>query len=247
MSGSDQQLFQNAFWFIANSDPYLANSYDLLHADDIGKWGKHLWPLLLEVLGNLKKKGDLSKHMHLVPRWPNLKHFISVTTLEFSDGQGFLDVLKLLPTSSPFVHCIQAHANFRMLAGLHAITELQIQRIKGYLESYGYWCEKLSDLYGKDFNFPKQHAPAHLGYDIVNKGATNNYSTRVGEGFQQEAQQAYIQTNGKKVEGRMITIDENQEAIACIRMTVDAYDIATKEVAAETDMMKNQKKPPLLL
>ncbi|KAF8583578.1 hypothetical protein K439DRAFT_1348293, partial [Ramaria rubella] len=47
-------LFQNAFWFIANSDPHLANSYDLLHADDIGKWGKHLWPLLLEVL---EKKG----------------------------------------------------------------------------------------------------------------------------------------------------------------------------------------------
>ncbi|KAF8576359.1 hypothetical protein K439DRAFT_1288195, partial [Ramaria rubella] len=117
-------------------------------------------------------------------RWPNLKHFISVTTLEFSDGQGFLDcilpcIVQLLPTSSPF---------------------------------------KLSDLYGKDFNFPKQHAPAHLGYDIVNKGATNNYGTRVGEGFQQEVQQAYIQTNGKKVEGQMITIDENQEAIACIRM-----------------------------
>ncbi|KAF8584946.1 hypothetical protein K439DRAFT_1646749 [Ramaria rubella] len=248
-------LVENAFWFIANSDPYLANSYDLLHVDDIGKWGKHLWPLLLEVLGNLKKKGDLSKHMHLVPRWPNLKHFISVTTLEFSDGQGFLDVLKcilpcivqLLPTSSPFVHCIRAYAHFWMLAGLHAITELQIQRIKGYLESYGYWCEKLSDLYGKDFNFPKQHAPTHLGYDIVNKGATNNYSTCVGEGFQQEVQQAYIQTNGKKVEGQMITIDENQEAIACIRMAVDAYDMATKEVAAEIGHDEKPKETPLLL
>ncbi|KAF8581179.1 hypothetical protein K439DRAFT_1647974 [Ramaria rubella] len=242
-------LVENAFWFIANSDPYLANSYDLLHADDIGKWGKHLWPLLLEVLGNLKKKGDLSKHMHLVPRWPNLKHFISVTTLEFSHGQGFLDcilpcIVQLLPTSSPFVHCIQAYACFWMLAGLHAITELQIQRIKGYLESYGYWCEKLSDLYGKDFNFPKQHAPAHLGYDIVNKGATNNYSTCVGEGFQQEVQQAYIQTNGKKVEGQMITIDENQEAIACIRMAVDAYDMATKEVAAEIGHDEKPKETP---
>ncbi|KAF8584403.1 hypothetical protein K439DRAFT_1646930 [Ramaria rubella] len=206
-------LIENAFWFIANSDPYLANSYDLLHADDIGKWGKHLWPLLLEVLGDLKKKGDLSKNMNLVPRWPILKHFISVTTLEFSDGQGFLDVLK-------------------------------IQRMKGYLESYGYWCEKLSDLYGKDFNFPKQHALAHLEYDIVNKGATNNYSTRVGEGFQQEVQQAYVQTNGKRVEGQMVTIDENQEAVACIQMAVDAYDMAAKEEAAEIGRDEKPKDTP---
>ncbi|KAF8587172.1 hypothetical protein K439DRAFT_1645943 [Ramaria rubella] len=245
-------LVENAFWFIAKSDPYLANSYDLLHADDIGKWGKHLWPLLLEVLGDLKKKGDLSKNMNLVPRWPNLKHFRSVTTLEFSDGQGFLDVLKcilpcivqLLPASSPFVHCIRAYACFRMLAGLHAITELQIQRMKGYLESYGYWCEKLSDLYGKDFNFPKQHAPAHLEYDIVNKGATNNYSTCVGEGFQQEVQQAYVPTNGKRVEGQMVTIDENQEAVACIRMAVDAYDMAAKEEAAEIGRDEKPKDTP---
>jgi hypothetical protein len=39
----------------------------------------------------------------------------------------------------------------------------------------------------------------HLLYDITHKGATNNYSTRVGEGFQQEVQQAYIQTNYKDV------------------------------------------------
>ena len=55
-------------------------------------------------------------------------------------------------------------------------------------------------IYGKIFNFPKQHAPAHIVYDIVHKGATCNYNTRVGEGFQQESSQAYLQTNFKKVE-----------------------------------------------
>jgi len=53
-------LSKNAFWSIANSDPYRAVSYDTLHSDDIGKWGKHLWPLLLDVLGNLRKKGVYS-------------------------------------------------------------------------------------------------------------------------------------------------------------------------------------------
>ncbi|KIJ48724.1 hypothetical protein M422DRAFT_120372, partial [Sphaerobolus stellatus SS14] len=32
---------KNAFWRISNSDPYAAYSYDMLHAFDSGKWGKH--------------------------------------------------------------------------------------------------------------------------------------------------------------------------------------------------------------
>jgi len=33
-----------------NSDPYQAYSYDTLHTDDGGKWGRHLWVLLKKVL-----------------------------------------------------------------------------------------------------------------------------------------------------------------------------------------------------
>ena len=33
--------------------------------------------------------------MKEVPAWPNLKHFESITTMEFSDGQGYLDALKV--------------------------------------------------------------------------------------------------------------------------------------------------------
>jgi len=42
-------LNKNAFWKIENSDPYLAYSYDMLHAFDSGEWGKHQWPLLLKI------------------------------------------------------------------------------------------------------------------------------------------------------------------------------------------------------
>lgn len=51
---------KNAFWYIKNSDPYHASSYDLLHSDELGKFGKHLWPLTLDVLGDLKEKGKFS-------------------------------------------------------------------------------------------------------------------------------------------------------------------------------------------
>ncbi|KAJ3488350.1 hypothetical protein NLJ89_g11626 [Agrocybe chaxingu] len=48
-------------WGFRFSDPYKAVSYDTLHSDDIGKWGKHLWPLLLAVLEKHHVKGHLTE------------------------------------------------------------------------------------------------------------------------------------------------------------------------------------------
>ena len=62
----------------------------------------------------------------------------------------------------------------------------------------------MQKTYGKNFDFPKQHATAHLVYDLTHKGATNNYCTRIGEGFQQESKQAYLQTNFKNVDSQVI-------------------------------------------
>ena len=52
------QHFLWGFWF---SDLYKAYSYDTLHSDDLGKWGKHIWELLLQVLEDLGMKGALTK------------------------------------------------------------------------------------------------------------------------------------------------------------------------------------------
>ena len=54
--------------------------------------------------------------------------------------------------------------------------------------------------YGKNFNFLKQHATHHVIQDIRSKGTVDNFSTRTGEGFQQEAAQAFEQTNMKDAE-----------------------------------------------
>ncbi|KAJ7872619.1 hypothetical protein B0H14DRAFT_3563204, partial [Mycena olivaceomarginata] len=42
-------LTENFFWSLSHSDPYRSYTYDILHCDDLGKWGK-LYPLLLRVL-----------------------------------------------------------------------------------------------------------------------------------------------------------------------------------------------------
>jgi hypothetical protein len=57
----------------------------------------------------------------------------------------------------------------------------------------------VSEKYGKDFDFFKQHATSHIVDDIFQKGTTNHGSTRPGEGFQQEATEAYNQTSFKNI------------------------------------------------
>ena len=106
---------QHFLWDFRFSDPYKAYSYDTLHSDDLGKWGKHLWELTLSILEESGAKGKLTQRylayllfdhgpdlneifcnrMAIFPRWSNLKHFYGVTTTHFTDGQSFYDILKV--------------------------------------------------------------------------------------------------------------------------------------------------------
>ena len=108
----------------------MAYCYDVLHSDDLGKWGKHLWPLILDVLeeipgarGALAKKLVIDKFQSIVfppltimnnsikifPRWVGLKHFNTV----YTDGQTFFDILKYsmfkLANSLTMRYCRKTH------------------------------------------------------------------------------------------------------------------------------------------
>ncbi|KIJ42288.1 hypothetical protein M422DRAFT_254693 [Sphaerobolus stellatus SS14] len=213
-------LVQNAFWKIANSDPYLAYSYDMLHAFDSGEWGKHQWPLLRETILDGAGKQKLAANMRHVPRWRSLKHFNDVTSVEFSDGNSFKEILKcivpclvdVLHSNSPVIHCLRFLAIIRALAGLWPVSEEYIVYLeKTCLPRYDKFCSKLSKEYGKNYDYPKHHSLVHIPFDLRAKAAVDNYTTRPGEGFQQEVQQAYDQTNFRDTEPQMVCIDENQE------------------------------------
>ena len=112
---------QHFLWDFRFSDPYKTISYDTLRSDDLGKWGKHLWVLLLKpVLEDTGSRGKVThrwNHFNLgsnqlwnsvtdhhftrmanFPRWNHLKHFNSVTTTKFTDGNAFYDILKVRGT-----------------------------------------------------------------------------------------------------------------------------------------------------
>ncbi|KAJ6577876.1 hypothetical protein B0H19DRAFT_985472 [Mycena capillaripes] len=225
-------------WNFRFSDPYAAYSYDTLHSDNLGKWGHHLWPLLLDELEKIKQKGPFAENMRHFPRWPDLKHFDEVTTTHFTDGQSFYDILicilpcivQLMPANDPLVHCIRGYQRCRRMAGMRCMPVSRLQRTNAFIGDYDSWADRVSDVYGKDFDFFKQHALYHLVQDIQDKGTTDHGSTRPGEGFQQEAHAAYSRTNGKNVVHQMSRIDETQEAMARIRMNINAYDEALRKL-----------------
>ncbi|EPQ53799.1 hypothetical protein GLOTRDRAFT_107062 [Gloeophyllum trabeum ATCC 11539] len=161
LKGAGLHYITHFLWQFRFSDPYLAISYDTLHSDDLGKWGHHLWELLLRVLEDLGQKGVLTAYIQ---------------------------------------------------------------------------CVRVSAEYDKSFDFPKHHALWHVIYDLEHKCTTDNYSTRPGEGFQQEVAEAYQQTNGKRAEHQMARIDSNQEAIALIRMTVDNDSKAQQNITEEEQL-----------
>ncbi|KAJ7455773.1 hypothetical protein FB451DRAFT_1515464 [Mycena latifolia] len=243
LKGHGLHGIEHFLWDFRFSDPYAAYSYDTLHSDDLGKWGDHLWPLLLAQLEELNQKGPFAENMRRFPRWPNLKHHNQVTTVHYTDGQSFYDILKcvlpcivqLFPPNEPLVHCIRAYERYRIMVGMHCMPERRLQRLDVFIQDYEYWCSKVAAVYGKSFDFFKQHAVNHVVADIRDKGTTNHGSTRPGEGFQQEAHEAYIRTNGKNAAHQMARIDETQEAIARIRMTIDNFDEAQREESDETD------------
>ncbi|KAJ7060849.1 hypothetical protein C8F01DRAFT_1369721 [Mycena amicta] len=154
---------------INNSSPYEAYSYDLLHSDDSGKW-KRIWQRVREVLEGPKVTGLLTKNIANVPRWPGLKHF---------ENCILPCIVQLLPTNSPWIHLIRAHLRYRMIMGLHCITNEQIVRKEKYAAEYEKWCKRIAQKHPEyHWNFPTQHDVYHSSDNIRMKGAPTVYCTR---------------------------------------------------------------------
>ena len=64
--------------------------------------------------------------------------------------------------------------------------------------------QETSRKYKKNYKYPKHHSLVHLTQDLRAKASTEHYTTRPGEGFQQEVQQAYDQTNFRDVEPQVL-------------------------------------------
>ncbi|KIJ50224.1 hypothetical protein M422DRAFT_245466 [Sphaerobolus stellatus SS14] len=213
-------LVGNAFWEIANSDPYLAYSYDMLHAFDSGEWGKHQWPLFRDHLSQ-PQKVQLTRNQ--VPRWRGLNLYQEVTAVDFADGNNYRDIFKcilpcivdILPRDSVVVQAIRLCGMIRTIASLNLVSDEQIEYIEKCLPKYEAICSRLSLDLDKNYKYPKHHTLLHLPEDLRAKGSTV-YMTR---------------------------IDENQEAIARIRTAVDIRDKLMEESVQEQNITDGDECP----
>ncbi|KAJ7206793.1 hypothetical protein GGX14DRAFT_637014 [Mycena pura] len=223
--------FEHFLWNFNNSDPYKATGYDCLHFFDGGIWGRHMWPL---IKGCLQRDGLASKfntNMDKFPRWRDLKHFSSPTTIDYSDGQTFLDILKsslpcivqLLPANSCLVRLIRVMTKVRALLGLEVTLDSRLAHLHKFIAEYERICNDVSETHNKSLNFLKQHFLSHAINCFKDKGTSRNQNTRVGEGFQQEIAAQYKKTNGKDAEHQMSIMDENEETMARLDMKVDEW------------------------
>ena len=103
--------------------------------------------------------------MREFPSWNSLKHFNHVSTISFTDGQSFYDILKvgfrlyyqgtlelfciqcilpcivqLLPRNSSLIHCIRACQCYRIVIGLRCMTDRRFKHLKELIKKYETYC-----------------------------------------------------------------------------------------------------------
>ncbi|KAJ7211955.1 hypothetical protein C8J57DRAFT_1604410 [Mycena rebaudengoi] len=194
--------FKHFLWIFNYSDPYAAASYDLLHYFD-----------------GASRFNDMNRF----PRWRGLKHIPSPTTIDYSEGQTFVDIVKLLPRDSCLVRIVRAMQKVRILLGLSVTTRIRQDHLNDLVHEYEDACNEVHEALGKDFNFLKQHSLTHAFEDFMSKGTSRNMNTRVGKGFQQEVEIGLQ--------------DEREEAMARVKMAVDGW----RRCQQDTDLEESER------
>ncbi|KAG7088002.1 hypothetical protein E1B28_012041 [Marasmius oreades] len=181
---------KNVFMFFSGFDPYSAVSFDDLHFDDSGLWGAHLFPQLKKHLEDIGRDAEteVDRRFMEFPRWRNLNHFDTVTTISFNDGSKHRDVARMFlfaaegvikeaedAAAYQLLICTRAYLNMTMYAGLHVQTTAtlkagrrSLQRFHTHISVYAPDDDELAD---KSWDFIKMHYHNHLFDDIQQKGA----------------------------------------------------------------------------
>ncbi|KAF8268010.1 hypothetical protein EI94DRAFT_1801019 [Lactarius quietus] len=86
----------NVFWQLQYTDVHHVISFDRLHSNNTGLFGRHLWGAFKQLINGYghKEAAQVDAQFNAVPRWSGLIHFGEVMTMSFMDGMKFEDILK---------------------------------------------------------------------------------------------------------------------------------------------------------
>ncbi|KAK0465700.1 hypothetical protein IW261DRAFT_1553974 [Armillaria novae-zelandiae] len=258
------QAQENVFWSMDQSDPYRAVSWDRLHAYHLGLF-KHLLLRLLEHVERIhgpdkcKAKVIIDEFIANFPRWQNLIHFTNVTTFDFSDALKFENMSKQIlfaahsvltkaknPNAYLLLKVIRSYIELDMYTSMDVHTEKSIdegRQLLGVFEANLKVSTNLIYLYYHmvwknvtSWSIPKVHMQQHLFDDIIAKGATKNYNTKVNECMHGPLKEAYqTQTNFKNVADQILMTDHKYGIAMKLRQRMDCNKKHQKEAMASVE------------
>ncbi|KAG8707611.1 hypothetical protein FRC09_001732 [Ceratobasidium sp. 395] len=207
----------NAFFMLGKrTNLYKALSYDTLHNDNLGRWGKHLWPLLKRQVADSGAWAitDFNSRMlpettsvDAVPRWSDLNHYSKALNIDYTDGRKYEDLLKIVLHGAlaldesllALIKLIRIQAELRILESLEVQTTETIALGREVVKQFDTVSQECTESLRKEFDFPKMHLLVHLFDDIWQKGVTPNYSTKPSESLHRTLKKAY-EVSSKKNE-----------------------------------------------
>ncbi|PPQ74821.1 hypothetical protein CVT26_005455 [Gymnopilus dilepis] len=228
---------KNVFWSLHSVDVYKALSWDRLHAYG-GLFEDHLFEELRDILKELGRPAEAGVDMALqeMPRWSGLTHFRTLLTIgEISDGSKIEDLSKviiyaalhILPAEISkrgfaLLKLIQSFSELNMFSSLTVQTESTIATGRSELLRFEECLHAYEKLNGeKTWTFPKVHTHQHMFQDILDKGATRNFSTKPNEKANGPYKKYYQRhTNFKDVAGQVLRVSEMDLVSTMIRNEV---------------------------
>ncbi|KAK0470789.1 hypothetical protein EDD18DRAFT_1315381 [Armillaria luteobubalina] len=245
---------ENVFWSIEHSDPYRAVSWDRLHAYHLGLF-KHLLLRLLEHVENIqgpdkhKAKVIIDEFIANFPRWQNLIHFPNVTTFDFSDALKYENMSKQILFAAHSVLSKADNPNAYLLLKLDMYTSMDVHTEKSIEEgrqllgvfeaNLKAYSQATDDTIWKNvtsWSIPKVHTQQHLFDDIIAKGVTKNYNTKVNECMHGPLKEAYqTRTNFKNVADQILMTDHRYGIAMKLRQRMDRNKKHQKEAMASVE------------
>ncbi|TFK16611.1 hypothetical protein FA15DRAFT_662026 [Coprinopsis marcescibilis] len=228
LAATGEHPVESAFSTLANSDPYLALSWDRLHTYANGLGSKHIWKELLNNIEDVYSKdklAELEDCARSFPYWSGLTHFTKVLQTTYQDGTKNADMMKACST---LLTLLWSFLVLDTLASFENHTEDSLKEIEAALKCFQTQLEKyiaLCGLNGKPWTFPKVHTHSHMIRDITLKGVTQNYNTKPNEAMHKLIKAFYqFMTNFKNVDTQILSLEQWCYTAAYIHSHIDWFD-----------------------
>ncbi|KAF5371230.1 hypothetical protein D9758_004318 [Tetrapyrgos nigripes] len=231
-------------------DPYMASSFDELHFGSGGTWDDHLFAQFKRHLDEIAGQGaraaavKIDSRFSNMPSWSTLNHFKAVTNVSFNDGSKHRDISKIFlyaahdvfqsTAAFQLLRCLRAYLNINMYGSLDLQTESTISEGRKAVLTFSEMIsiyEPMSarsendEVAKKSWNFIKMHYHTHWFDDILGKGVSRVFGTKINEKMHGPLRKIYHErTNFKNVADQITRIQHQFMVSVTIRSTLNDLD-----------------------